>query len=154
MASKNLTKKERTKKELPKVKNFKWGFDPMLPLITLKLSVDELFSEIFTNKASLKKDALLHPKSATYSHNNKYYIEIELPGIEKDDIRFHITDNYLILTAESGRKVNIDEKKFHLNERKLGMYLKNIPLRMPIESKNFKAELKNGVLEISAEIKK
>lgn len=132
---------------------FKWGFDPLLSLITLKISADEMFSEIFTNKPSLQKETIYHPKTNLYVSENKCRIEIELPGFEEKDIRFHLSKDYLILYAKNHTIINIPGNCFYLRERKTGFYIKNIPLKHTIDPENFSVIFKNGLLKISAEIK-
>jgi|GEM_PF-5239538 len=132
---------------------FSWGFDPLLSLITLKLSADEMFSEIFINKASLQKETIYHPKTDLYALENKYHIEIELPGFEEKDIRFHLSKNYIIIYAKNYPKVNVPENYYAVKERRLGTYVKNIQLKHIIDTENFEASFKNGLLKISVAIK-
>lgn len=131
---------------------FKQGFDPLLSLLTLKISADEMFAEIFINKASLGKELILHPKTDVYTHEGKYIIEVELPGLEEKDIRFHLTKDYIILYAKNIRKLNIPEIYFNLKERNFGLFIKNISLKHAINPENFTHTFKNGLLTISAEM--
>lgn len=132
---------------------FGWGFDPLLSLITLKISTDEMFSEIFINKASLQKETIYHPKTNLYILENNYHIEIELPGFNEENIRFHLSKDYVILYAKNYPAVNVPENYFSVKERKIGTHIKNIQLKHDIDAENFEASFKNGLLRISVAIK-
>jgi HSP20 family protein len=62
----------------------------------------------------------------------------ELPGVEKEDIKLHGTENSVTITVDTP-------------ERK---YYKEVELPAKVETKKTKASYKNGVLEITLEKKK
>ncbi len=70
--------------------------------------------------------------------NNEVIITIEMPGVEKEDIKIEATENEVVVNAERG-------------ERK---YFKRVPLDIDIDPKSAKAKYNNGVLEIKTRIAK
>lgn len=133
---------------------FGWGFDPLLSLTALKCSIDELFSEVFSNKATLRRETVYHPDANVYTDKNKCHIEIEFPGVSEKDIRFHITKDYLIAYAVKKPRKEPEEEKKYFQERKFGRFIKSVPLPVNINPEKFNAIFQDGVLEITAEMKK
>ncbi|HID19417.1 MAG TPA: Hsp20/alpha crystallin family protein [Methanophagales archaeon] len=58
-----------------------------------------------------------------------YEVVVELPGVEKNDIKLHATEDSLDIKAENGRK-----------------FSKEVPFDMPVKPETAKATYKNGVL--------
>ena len=69
--------------------------------------------------------------------NGVLRILIEMPGVEKDDIKVEATEDSAIVTAEK------DEKR----------YKAELSLKAPVRADSGKAEYKNGILEISFSLK-
>lgn len=59
-------------------------------------------------------------------------IVAELPGVEKEDINLHVTENHLTVSVET------PERKYH----------EELRLPMKVDSKSARASHKNGVLEV------
>ncbi|MBR2304124.1 MAG: Hsp20/alpha crystallin family protein [Ruminococcus sp.] len=80
---------------------------------------------------------------------DKYLMEAELPGFEKEDIKLDITGNTLTLSAE--HKSDTEDKKednYIRRERSFGSYQRSFDLT-GIDADRIEAEYKNGILELS-----
>jgi HSP20 family protein len=69
--------------------------------------------------------------------NGTLRLLLEMPGVEKDDIKVEATDDTAVITAEH------DAKK----------YRAEMGLKSPVRADSGKAEYKNGMLEISFSLK-
>ncbi len=81
---------------------------------------------------------------------DKYVLESELPGFEKEDIKLDIESNYLILSAEhSTQNDTKDEKDNYIRrERSYGSYKRSFDISDVITEK-IDAEYKNGILIVT-----
>lgn len=80
---------------------------------------------------------------------DKYLMEAELPGFDKEDIKLDITGNTLTLSAE--HKAEAEDKKndnYIRRERTFGSYQRSFDLT-GIDADKIEAEYKNGILELS-----
>ena len=80
---------------------------------------------------------------------DKYLMEAELPGFEKEDIKLDITGNTLTLSAE--HKSDTEDKKednYIRRERSFGSYQRSFDLT-GIDADKIEAEYKNGILELT-----
>ena len=82
---------------------------------------------------------------------------VEMPGLNKGDIKINLTEDRLEISAETEQDEEKKEKGYIYKERRSGSYYRSISLPSSIDSDNAKASYNNGVLEIrmpKTEIKK
>lgn len=90
-----------------------------------------------------------HMKCDIYMENDIYYIEADIPGYNKQDIKVHYNDNNLIISAQkviNNRHYLIHER--YRNHLSRSFYLQNIDVDL------IEAKYENGVLYIVAPLKK
>jgi HSP20 family protein len=78
----------------------------------------------------------------------EYLIKVELPGIEKEQVKITVENGILLVAGE--RKIEHEEKnrKFHRVERSYGSFLRSFSLPDDADGTKIKAEFKSGVLKI------
>lgn len=77
----------------------------------------------------------------------EYILEIDLPGVEKDDIELSYDNNHLIITANRREEFKEEEENYVRKERYYGelqrsFYVDNV------REEDIKAEFKDGVLKV------
>ena len=80
---------------------------------------------------------------------DKYIIEMDLPGYEKENISLEINDGYLMISAKTSQ--NKDEKeegKYVRKERFIGECSRSFYIGDNIKEEDIKASFKNGTLKI------
>ena len=85
----------------------------------------------------------------------KYVMESELPGFEKEDIKLDINGSQLTIAAEhSTNKDEKDEKGNYIRrERRFGSYKRSFDIS-DVDAEGITAEYKNGVLVLELPKKK
>jgi len=86
---------------------------------------------------------------------DKYVMESELPGFEKEDISLDINGSYLTISAEHKTETeNKDEEsKYIRKERTYGSYKRSFDIS-DVDAEGISAEYKNGILIIDLPKKK
>lgn len=80
---------------------------------------------------------------------DKYLIDIELPGYEKENIIIDVDDGYLTVHAEmDSNNEEKEEGKFVRKERYVGSCSRSFYVGTEIQSEDIKASFKNGMLKI------
>ena len=82
---------------------------------------------------------------------DRYELEVELPGIERDKIHVKATDDSIEISAEQLEKERVDErkKKYVYNERSYRSFYRTIPIPEQILSSEVTAKMNNnGILRI------
>lgn len=80
---------------------------------------------------------------------DKYLVDIDLPGYEKEDIKVEIDDGYLTVHATTdSHKEEKEEGKFVRKERYLGECSRSFYIGEDIREEDIKASFKNGTLQL------
>ena len=105
------------------------------------------FKETLANVAS-------HLPLANLSHNKKkdnFTIEIDLPGVKKEDINLSVEGDYLIVTAEKKMKKEVSKDDYYLMESLFGKYARSFYLPDDIDRDSIDAKYENGRLTVTFE---
>ena len=87
-------------------------------------------------------------KCDIYEKDNNYYIEMDAPGFNKNEIQIEVKDNNLIITAEKTNEVNEEDTKNYIHrERSYGKVQRSFYLR-DLDANKIEASFENGVLNI------
>jgi HSP20 family protein len=80
--------------------------------------------------------------------DKEYLIKVELPEVQKDDVKVTVENGTLTIAGE--RKAEKEEKgrKFHRVERYFGRFERNFTIPDDAAGENVKAEFKDGVLRV------
>ncbi len=80
---------------------------------------------------------------------DKYLIDIELPGYEKENIKIDVEDGYLTVHAEmNSENEEKEDGKFVRKERYVGSCSRSFYVGTEIQSEDIKASFKNGMLKL------
>ena len=84
-------------------------------------------------------------------YDNEYYIKVELPGINKDDINIDINKSYVKIEAKKEIEKETENKKhkYHKSEFRYGNYSRTLYFPYEIDVEKANAELKKGILHIT-----
>ena len=104
---------------------------------------DDFFRDDFFNK---KHNNLM--KTDIKEGKDKYIIEVDLPGYEKDNINLSLKDGYLLISAKSETKEEDSEETFVKRERFYGECSRSFYIGDNIKEEDIHAEFKNGILKM------
>ncbi len=107
----------------------------------------EQFNRLFNVQES-KKNYDFVPRVNTREGDDAYYIEVDLPGVKKEDININVDNDTLTISGE--RKVSDEHKddNFYKIESVYGKFERSFSLPEDVDTDKIEAEHKNGVLEI------
>jgi len=83
--------------------------------------------------------------------SDTYDIEIDLPGVRKEDIELKIEDDYLTVNATRRTKKEIKEEDYYLCESNFGLISRSFILPKDVDRDKISAKLEDGRLYISLE---
>ena len=80
---------------------------------------------------------------------DKYVIDIDLPGYEKENIKIEVEDGYLTVHASTNtNKEEKEEGKFVRKERYVGSCSRSFDVGEEVNDEDIKATFKNGTLKL------
>lgn len=88
------------------------------------------------------------PATDLIDQKDKLVARIELPGVEKKDIKISLSENNLTVQGEIERDREAKKEDYYCCERVSGKYSRTISLPVEVDEQNIKAKFKNGILEI------
>lgn len=90
-------------------------------------------------------------KTDIREHDDKYEIDIDLPGFKKDEIGVELEDGYLTITAQ--KSLNKDEEKkqgrYIRRERYAGSMQRSFYVGDALTQEDIKAKYEHGILKLS-----
>jgi len=120
----------------------------------IKKDFTDIFPSFFSEGAKWLRgfnsefDNILNGKCDFEDRDNEYYIELETPGVEKDEININFKNDNLVINWSRTREEKKEKSKKNRYERSSGSFQRSFY----VEGANFEkieAELKNGVLKIT-----
>ena len=122
-------------------------FEPMRELESLTDQIQKYFDEmpfIFSGR----HDGF-SPRIDISEDEKHIYVEAEIPGVKKEDLKLTLEDN--ILTIEGEKKIEEEkkEKNFYRNERVFGSFKRSFTLPVEVNPDNINAKFENGLLKVT-----
>ena len=88
------------------------------------------------------------PAVNTREDDKNYYIEIDLPGVKKEDINVELNDNKLTVSGERSHKEEVKKEDYYLVESTFGKFQRTFTLPENVDAEQIEAKEESGVLEL------
>ena len=89
------------------------------------------------------------PAVEVRERDNNIVVCADLPGIEAKDVKVEVENNTLVIQGERKREHNEEREGMHRSERYYGSFFRAIPLPENAKTEQAKADVRNGVLEVT-----
>ena len=110
----------------------------------------DLFNDFFGGDDFFTRRESAIMKTDIKEKKDKYIIEMDLPGYEKENINLELKEGYLTVSAKVEKEENSDEnEKFVHKERFYGHCSRSFYVGEQITEEDIKAEFKNGILKVT-----
>jgi len=122
------------------------------PFNELKRSFDLMNQLMSSMEKSVGNEGALVdfvPKVNTREDENAYYIEVELPGVKKEDVEIKVDGNILTVSGERKVKEEVKEEDYYKIESSYGTFSRSFTLPEKVDVSNIKAEAQDGIIEIT-----
>ena len=118
-------------------------------MIPRKRNNFDLFDEMFNDPFFTRGESKLM-KTDIKEKGDKYLLEVDLPGYEKEDIKIEMEDGYLTIHASTNKNIeeNDKESKYVHKERYVGECSRSFYVGEDISEEDIKASFKNGTLKL------
>ncbi len=91
----------------------------------------------------------INPSIDILDDDENVTVKVDLPGIERDDIKIDVTQNFLEITANYPDEADNNGKTFLMKERYSGVLNRKISLPSKLNINEITAKFESGVLIIS-----
>ncbi len=129
----------------------------LLPVLKLRRDLDRLFDEFF-NRTWI--DFAWPEANGNYSKlpsvdisetDSAYQIEVDLPGMDKENIELTVNDGVLKIKAQRQDQREEKGKYYHRFERAYGVFERTLSLPDDADQEKINATYKDGVLKIEVD---
>ncbi|MBR1908325.1 Hsp20/alpha crystallin family protein [bacterium] len=110
---------------------------------------DTLAANHYFMPVSLKEECDMLPPVEIKQCDKHYYVSVQLPGIEKDDIKIELEKDYLTISAEKKKEELKEGQSVKSSEFRYGKFMRKISFDKPINIDEAQAHYKNGILTIN-----
>lgn len=123
--------------------------DPFRGLFDLQRDINQLFD---ASLGAPREDVALKawaPAVDVYEDENAFLIKLELPEVNKNDVKVSLNENTLSISGE--RRVENEEKRenYHRVERSYGQFYRSFTLPPNVDTQAINAEFKDGMLRLT-----
>ncbi|MBK7090436.1 MAG: Hsp20/alpha crystallin family protein [bacterium] len=111
--------------------------------------IDRMFNEIFNGGSVVESEVGWVPRADVHETDETFLIQLDVPGIDKNDIKVKFEDNTLIVSGERKYENKEEDKNYRHVERIYGTFTRTLKLPKDVDAQKIAANYKNGVLEIT-----
>jgi len=89
------------------------------------------------------------PAIDMYEDNNNIVVEMQLAGLDPEQVKVEIDNNVLTLRGESEKKSEVDDKNYYRKEIRRGAFYRSLPLPQDVKGNEASAVAGDGILKIT-----
>lgn len=89
------------------------------------------------------------PRAHVFERGGCMVAQLELPGIDKDDVEVHVEEDRLVVEGERPDDRTPEERAQTRGEARYGPFRRELPLPHAVDPSHVKARFRNGLLEVS-----
>lgn len=111
---------------------------------TFSSLIDRFFNESLARTGG----SVFTPKVDVIETENAYEVQVAVPGLNKEDFKIEINDNYLTVSGERKLSNEKKDKNFHSIETQYGSFSRSFTLPENVDGTKINAKYNNGILEL------
>lgn len=123
--------------------------DPFRELFDLQRGINQLFDASFGGPREDVQLKAWTPAVDVYEDENSFLIKVELPEVNRDEVKVSLNENTLSISGE--RRVENEQKRenYHRVERSYGQFYRSFTLPPNVNTQAINAQFKDGVLRLT-----
>ena len=116
-------------------------FDPFKQL-------KEIEKNLYTQVGNNEGVTAFVPTVNTREGEFAYHVDVDLPGVKKEDIKVDLNKGVLTISGERKTKEDVKQEDYYKIETYFGKFSRSFTLPDNVDIENIEAKSDNGVLEI------
>ena len=116
-------------------------FDPFKQL-------KEIEKNLYTQDGNNEGVTAFVPTVNTREGEFAYHVDVDLPGVKKEDIKVDLNKGILTISGERKTKEEVKQEDYYKIETYFGKFSRSFTLPDNVDIENIEAKSDNGVLEI------
>jgi len=120
--------------------------------VGIQRDINRLFDNFFRSGNPVEETiatAYFAPAVDIAEKENEYVVKVELPGVEKEDVKISVESNILTIKGEKKQEKEEKNKNFHRVERSYGSFQRSFTLPSTVKNDKIDALFNSGILTIT-----
>jgi len=125
---------------------------PSRDLLSTWNEFDRLFNRLYGGESPTDgqaTDPSWNPALDMTEREDRYVLQLELPGISPDDVRITLDDNVLTIQGEKQRGGDSDQEDRAYRERRYGKFERSFYLNDDVDKDQIEAQYAQGVMTLT-----
>ncbi len=118
----------------------------------LRREMDQFFDDLvpfsWSRENGGKTLGTWNPNTDITEDEKEYMIRMDIPGMEKNDIKINVQDGRITVTGERKTEEKEEKKGYVRQERYFGSFYRSFTLPDKLKEDGIQASFKNGVLKL------
>lgn len=112
---------------------------------------DDLMENFFYGWPNIdrKEQAAWCPRTDVHETDKEIVLDLEIPGIDKKDIKVEVKDNTLSISGERKEEKTEEGADYYSRERHFGKFERSFGLPDTVDGDKIAAQYKNGILTLT-----
>lgn len=136
----------------------RYARDPFMMMQQFSEEMDNLFDSFLSSlspsrrtRPSSQMPDLWMPDVEVRELGNQLRINVDVPGVQKENLRLDIQEGMLTIEGERNeeRSEGGEDQGYRRTERRYGKFYRTLPLPEGVDTENAQATMKDGVLDIT-----
>lgn len=119
-------------------------------MFTLQKEMNKMFDSFFSG---VDEPSLLNgtwvPAVDVAEEHDAYVVNMEIPGVNKDDVKITLESNILTIRGEKKAENEVKERNYRRTERSYGSFQRSFTLPMTVKNDRIDAIYKDGILTVT-----
>ena len=120
-------------------------YSPFREIEMIEKEINKMFNDFFKSFDRTRD----YPLMDIVDSKDDIVIYVEIPGVNKDDIKVKIHNDVLTISGERKEPELPEKVNCLIREREFGKFMRSVRLPYPIEVSKVSAEYKDGILKIT-----
>lgn len=112
-------------------------------------SFSSLVDRFFNENLARTGGATFAPKVDVVETEKAYEVHVAVPGVNKEDFKVEVNDNFLTVSGERKFTNEKKEKNYHSIETQYGSFSRSFTLPDNADGSKINAKYNNGILELN-----
>lgn len=108
----------------------------------------DIMDEFFNDEVRTRQESF-SPSMDISENEKEFVIEVEVPGMDKENIQINMEKNVLTISGERKFQEKEEDKQYHRVESHYGTFSRSLTLPDNADSESIQAAYENGILSIS-----
>lgn len=125
-------------------------WQPFDEMLRMQESINQVFRKHYDemNQSGEAQQSCWTPAADIFDTDKEFFIRLELPGVQKEDVKIDFNENILSISGERKRDGSMLQENYHRIECLHGKFSRSFTLPQHIDGEKIEGVLRDGVLNI------